>query len=255
MHNFKMIVAYDGTNYMGWQKTFTGPSIESTLQQTLEQILQQSIILQAASRTDRGVHAIGQVVNFLALHSPVDLHRFKISLNCLLPKDITVISIEEAPVHFHPTIDCTGKEYRYFICFDTHQLPFHRLYSWHIHEPNLNIDLMKKAIPYLIGTHDFSSFCNTKKQAAYQNKERNVDSIEMIELENNRLCISIKGNNFLYKMVRTIVGTMIDIGKGKIQIEHLSEIMKALDRTKTGVTAPAHGLFLQEVFYPSPSSQ
>ena len=128
MYNIKLTLAYDGAAYFGWQKTSVGPSIEEELQLVLEKVFQHSIILQAASRTDAGVHALGQVVNFFTEKPGLNFGVLKISLNRLLPKDIKIIDIKEMPLSFHPTVDCLYKEYRYFICFGAAQLPHHRLF-------------------------------------------------------------------------------------------------------------------------------
>lgn len=248
MQNIKLVIAYDGGAYRGWQKTPMGPSIESTLQQVLEKILQHATPLQAASRTDAGVHAEGQVVNFFTSKTDLNLNRLKLSLNSLLPKDISVLSVEKMAPSFHPTLDCKGKEYRYYICYGSAQLPHHRLYSWHYPYP-LELNLMHQALPYLLGSHDFSSFCNVKKNASYAHFNREINRIDLVELEKERLCICIEGNHFLYKMVRNIVGTLLYVGRGKIKIEDIPLILKSGDRTQAGVTAPAHGLFLYRVHY------
>jgi tRNA pseudouridine38-40 synthase len=247
MHNIKLVITYDGRNYLGWQKTPMGPSIEGTLQSVIEQIVQHPSPLQAASRTDAGVHALGQVINFLTSKS-LDLDKFFVSLNSLLPKDIVVLHAELMPISFHPTLDCIGKEYRYFICFGHTQLPHHRFYSWHV-PYQLNLDLIHQALPILVGTHHFAAFCNVKKNAHYTDYIREVKLLELIELEGNRLCIRIGGNHFLYKMVRNIVGTLIDIGRGKMMLVSLPHILQSGYRPEAGVTAPAHGLFLYNVFY------
>lgn len=248
MHNIKLIVAYDGTSYLGWQKTRMGPSIEATLQGVIEQIVQHPAPLQAASRTDAGVHAQGQVVNFLTSKLHLDLGKFHISLNSLLPKDIVVLQAELMPTSFHPTLDCIGKEYHYFICFGPTQLPHHRFYSWHV-PYLLNLDRMRQALPVLIGTHDFAAFCNFKKNAHYTNYIREVQLLTFSEIEERRVCFRIRGNHFLYKMVRNLVGTLVDIGREKIPLETLLDILQSTSRPQAGVTAPAHGLFLHEVFY------
>lgn len=247
MHNLKLIVAYDGTAYLGWQKTPMGPSIEAALQQVIEQILQHPINLQAASRTDAGVHAEGQVVNFLTSKT-VDLYKFQISLNQLLPKDIVVLHVNEISFSFHPTLDSLGKEYRYFVCTGPTQLPHHRLFSWHVHY-DLDLAAIQQAIPFLIGQHDFSTFCNMKKNSHYSHTTREIQKLELMQFEGNRLFFKIQGNHFLYKMVRNIVGTLIYIGRGKISVQELPKILESKDRPEAGVTAPAHGLFLQQVFY------
>jgi tRNA pseudouridine38-40 synthase len=163
MRNIKLIVAYDGRHYLGWQKTQEGPSIEEGLQQVLEKIFQEPIQLQAASRTDAGVHAIGQVVNFISHHSQITIERLKISLNSLLPDDIRILKVEQMPKNFHPTLDCKEKEYHYWICNDTVQLPQHRFYSWHIHTP-LDIAAIKRGATFLKGIHDFAALCNTLQE-------------------------------------------------------------------------------------------
>ncbi len=248
MQNIKLILAYDGRNYLGWQKTHMGSSVEETLQTILERILQHPTPLQAASRTDAGVHALGQIVNFLTAKPIADFNRFVISLNSLLPKDITILTAEPAAPSFHPTLDSTGKEYRYFICYDSFQLPHHRFYSWHCPYP-LKLDEMRAALSFLIGEHNFKAFCNFKKNAHYTDFVRHVQMITIDELEDTRLCIRVRGNHFLYKMVRNLVGTLIYVGKGKIAKESIPAILKSGKRTEAGITAPAHGLFLHTVFY------
>lgn len=248
MKNIKLIIAYDGNDYLGWQITKVGPSIEGTLQPIIEKVLQHPVILQAASRTDAGVHAVGQVVNFFTEHLIKNLNQFIISLNRLLPKSIVVLKAEKMEANFHPTLDCKGKEYRYFICYGALQLPQHRFYSWHYHYP-LNLEEMRRAAHALQGTHDFAAFCKTRKNDSYSHYIRTVEKIEILELEEKRLCIVIKGNNFLYKMVRNIVGTLAYSGNHKLDASKMHEILQSKKREHAGVTAPAHGLFLQQVFY------
>lgn len=249
MHNIKLILAYDGTAYLGWQKTGTGRSLEEALQKVIEQVLQHPVVLQAASRTDAGVHAKGQVVNFLTSKHDLDLSKLKSSLNGLLHNDMIVLSAEEMPLNFHPTLNCIGKEYRYFICYGQRQIPYHRFYSWHV-PYMLDLDRISQALLFFIGTHDFSSFCNVRKNAHYSDYIREVSELKIIQLEEKRLCLSISGNHFLYKMVRNIVGTLVDIGRGKIHLEQLPGIFEAKSRPQAGIAAPAHGLFLYEVKYP-----
>jgi tRNA pseudouridine38-40 synthase len=252
MQNIKLKIAYEGKSYFGWQKTRLGPSIEETLQKSLEQILQHPILLQAASRTDRGVHARGQIVNFLTNKPLIDFHRFILSLNSLLPPDIRILSADQMSDTFHPTLDCLGKEYRYYICYDSIQLPEHRYFSWHC-PYFLDLEKIDQAIPFFIGTHNFAAFCNFKKNARYHNYTRQITDIKMTQIDQKRLCISIQGNHFLYKMVRNIVGTLIYVGKGKLSVKDISLLLQSGDRKMAGITAPAHGLFLETVFYPSPT--
>jgi tRNA pseudouridine38-40 synthase len=240
--NIKLIVAYEGTHYLGWQKTAMGPSIEEELEKALTQILRHPVALQAASRTDAGVHAEGQVVNFFT-DVEMALERLQKSLNGLLPKDISVLKIEEAAENFHPTLDSQGKEYHYSVCLGPTQLPFHRSFSWHFSYP-VDLEEIKKAAQHLKGRHDFSAFTNERQ-------EDNIREIFDIVIEPfaDRLKIRVSGNNFLYKMVRNIVGTLLYVGSGKLSSEELPAILASRDRTRAGVTAPALGLVLKEVFY------
>lgn len=246
--NIKLTISYEGTAYLGWQKTPFGESIEGALQKVLELILQEPIYLQAASRTDAGVHARGQVVNFFSCKHPLDLKRLQHSVNCLLPKDIIVVKAELAASDFHPTLDCTGKEYHYSICNTPFQYPEFRRYSWHVHQ-NLDIMLMRKAATMLIGEHDFAAFCNVKKNEEYAHHVRRMDSIEIVPLVDRRFTIKMRGNHFLYKMARNIAGLVVDVGRGKLKLESVVDILNGKDRTQGGVTAPAHGLSLYQVFY------
>lgn len=246
--NIKLIVAYDGTAYLGWQKTPMGPSIEESLEHILEKIFQHKIILQAASRTDAGVHANGQVVNFISPKEKVCLNRLKISLNQLLPPDIVVMKVEEAEKDFHPTLDCKEKEYHYYICTGDIQIPGHRFYSWHC--PRLHrIEEMRRAAQFFIGDQDFSAFCNLRKYLNYKSFHRYISLVDIQEIGQDRFVFKIRGQNFLYRMVRNMVGTLAYAGRGKIDIAQMPAILASGDRTKAGITAPAHGLFLHSVNY------
>lgn len=248
MRNIKLIIAYDGTHYFGWQKTKMGPSVEGTLEQVLSKILQRPVTLQAASRTDAGVHADGQVVNFLTTDNVFPLEKLKAALNGLLPKDIVVLKAEDAATDFHPTLHAISKEYRYTVCYNQTQMPHRRYYSWHYPYP-LDTDLIKQAIPLLVGQRDFSAFCNARKNSAYSDYVRRLRAITLNELPDNCLQFEIYGDSFLYKMVRNLVGTLVYVGCGKILVEDVKKIIASADRTKAGITAPAHGLFLHRIEY------
>jgi tRNA pseudouridine38-40 synthase len=251
--NIVLTIAYDGTHYLGWQKTAMGPSIEGALEKALVQILQQPVALQAASRTDAGVHAKGQVVNFtINEDTSIDLGRLHISLNQLLPKSIAVSEIAEYPAAFHPTLDCIGKEYHYQICLGKSQYPLHRFYSWHCPSTTttpIDIGAMNEGAALLIGRHSFQAFCNFKKNSNYRDYIRTIERISIVELPEERLCIEIEGDHFLYKMVRNMVGTLIYIGKGKLRLSQIPELLQSGSRIDAGVTAPAHGLTLFRVNY------
>jgi tRNA pseudouridine38-40 synthase len=248
MQNIKLLLAYDGSSYCGWQKTATGPSIEESLQVVLEKILQHSIVLQAASRTDAGVHADGQVVNFSTHKQALDTRKLLIGANSLLPSSIRILEISLVGSAFHATLDNIGKEYHYHVCTGTVQLPKHRFYSWHCHHP-LNLSNMLEGTRYLIGKHDFKAFCNEKNREEYADHIRELQRIDIQEEPGERFLFRIKGNQFLYKMVRNIVGTLVYVGAGKLHSADLPQILASRDRTLAGVTAPAHGLFLHTVFY------
>ncbi len=243
MKNLKLTIAYEGTSYLGWQKTEMGPSIEGELQKVLEQILQHPVKLQAASRTDAGVHAEAQVVNFFTSKEVV-LDRLKKSINGLLPADIRIVGIEMMPDGFHPTLQAKGKEYHYSICYGPTQLPFHRNFSWHFVKP-LDIEKMKEAASFLIGKHDFSALTNEKQE----DNVREVFHIKIEEIEPTRLRIRVAGNHFLYKMVRNIVGTVVYAGCDRLLLNDIRSLLESGNRSFAGMTAPAHGLTLKSVYY------
>ena len=254
MKNIKMTVVYDGTAYLGWQKTRMGPSIEEALQNILEKILQEKIILQAASRTDAGVHARGQVVNFLTIKQNLDVGKLQHGLNHLLPRDIVITEVLEVDLSFHPTLDCLGKEYCYSICCGPFQLPQHKLYSWHVSCP-MDFDQIQIASKALIGRHDFSSLSNSPKTTNYSHTIREMKAIDILRLPDQRVEIHMIGNNFLYKMARNIIGLLCDVGKGKIGSDQIPKILSNCRRSSAGVTAPAYGLSLHKVFYPKDVSR
>lgn len=248
MKNIRLIAAYDGTAYLGWQKTRMGPSIEGTLQPIIEKILQSPIQLQAASRTDAGVHVRCQVINFFTERGTLDLNKFLASLNRLLPDDISILAVDEVPLEFHPSLNAHKKEYRYYVTNGPVQYPEHRHYSWH-YPKKLDILKMRFAAQMLIGEHDFSAFCNVMKNREYQHTRRILYRLEIHQLNDERLCFVVEGNSFLYKMVRNIVGTLIYVGCGKIEVDNVEDILCGRKRIHAGVTAPAHGLTLHRIEY------
>lgn len=246
--NIALVLAYDGSTFFGWQKTSTGPSIEQTLEEVLQQILQQPILLQAASRTDRGVHAEGQCVNFLT-RKMESLENLLKGLNALLPPSIRVLGAYQMPLDFHPTLFAEKKEYHYRISMGSLQLPQERFFSWHVPYP-LHLQNMRDASLHFLGRHDFSSFCNNCKNLNYTDTMRHMESLEILEIGHNHLQFIIKGSHFLYKMVRNIVGTLIYVGRGKISFREIPELFSLHSRAKAGITAPAHGLTLKKIYYP-----
>lgn len=247
MANYKLTLAYDGTHFLGWQKTPMGRSIESTLQAVLEQILQHPVNLQAASRTDAGVHADEQVVNFFSTHPRITPQSLLVSLRALLPKDIAVIDLTQEKESFHPTLLAKGKVYRYILSCGPYQQPQDRLYSWH-YPYSLDLKQMQEESRELLGCHDFSTFCNDKEKML-KNPYCFLEEIHIEKGPFQKIFITLKGNRFLYKMVRNIVGTLAEIGSGKIKPNALKTILLSRDRTQAGVTAPPHGLFLIKIIY------
>ncbi len=213
-----------------------GPTIQGTLQAVLEQILQQPTPLQAASRTDAGVHATGQVVNFF-ITKEISLR----SINALLPPDIRMLSLEEVPINFHPTLDAKSKEYHYQLCLAEVQLPHERRTAWHC--PHLNVPAMEEALAHLNGTHDFAAFTNATKEQ----RENRVRTLH-ISFEDNLKVILI-GDAFLFRMARNIVGTLVQVGQGKLSPDEIPLILQQGDRSLAGVCAPPCGLSLAKVLY------
>ncbi len=220
-----------------------GPSIEKTLEKVLEKILQHKIKLQAASRTDKGVHAKKQVVNFFT-NQIFEKEKFLFSINSLLPADIKVLSVEKMSPSFHPTLDAKTKTYFYQVATSSILLPHKRHYFWHYHYP-IDLKKMKQAASLFLGTHDFSSFCNESIEAGI----REITKIEITENKSQDFFFQISGKNFLYKMVRNLVGTLVYIGHGRIFLKQTLEILQKKDRKIAGITAPAHALFLENVSY------
>lgn len=245
--NVVMQIAYDGTNYFGWQKTKTGPSIEEGLEGALTKVLQHTVSLQAASRTDRGVHAHGQVVNFTTTKS-LHLPSLKRSLNQLLPDDIRVLSVDAMPLEFHPTLSAKSKEYHYHLVYDKELMPHLRYTHWHNPAP-LDIEAMRQAAVHCVGTNDFKSFCNQRNNLSYETTVRSLTKLTICELEEKRLRIELEGNHFLYKMARNLVGTLVYVGRHLIQAESITEILQSKKRELAGPTAPAQGLTLYKVYY------
>lgn len=243
--NLRCTLAYVGTHYFGWQKVKIGPTIEEAVETCLSTVLQHPIALQAASRTDRGVHAEGQVINFFTHRSDLSLGTLFCALRKMLPRDISLLDLSEAEPLFHPTLDARGKEYHYQVCTHSVQLPFHRECSWHFPFQSLDLEAMEKGGKQLEGTHDFAAF----SPLAYEDSTRTIERVSIISLDKGRLLFQIRGDRFLYRMARNLVGTLMYIGCGKIPLQTLPTILEQRSRALAGVTAPAHGLTLKRVFY------
>jgi len=244
----KLTLSYQGTRYLGWQKAKDGPSIQYELEKALSTVLQEPLSVEAASRTDAGVHARGQVAAFSTESMLPPLNRFQHSLNCVLPRDIAILEVKEAAASFHPTLDSIGKEYHYSICTGKVQLPFHREFSWHFPHP-LDLREMQRAAFHFIGKKNFMALCTEKNEHPYADYEREITTIDLIGLEAGRWLIKVAGSAFLYKMVRTLVGTLAYVGCGKIASDEIPAILEGGQRAQAGMTAPAHGLSLERILY------
>ena len=244
MKRVKLTVAYDGTNYCGWQVQPNGITVQEVLNQCLSEFTGENIETIGASRTDAGVHALGNVAVFdTEMRMPGD--KFSFALNQRLPEDIRIQKSEEVDADFHPRYVKSQKTYEYRILNCRFPIPIERFYSHFTYIP-LDVDKMKEAASYLIGEHDFKSFCGTGAQV--KTTVRTVKEIQ-IEKSGDRITIRITGEGFLYNMVRIIAGTLMDIGGGLYPPEKMKEILEAKDRKKAGPTAPARGLTLMKIQY------
>ncbi len=245
---YKLTIGYDGTNYSGWQtQTDKVISIQSLIQKALATVLREKVSLIGSGRTDAGVHALAQIAHF-STHVAFEVSKLRHSLNSLLPKDIRIHLLEEVDSSFHARYSATGKIYHYHLHLSAVHNPFLRLYSLHIPYP-LDLSLLKQAALGFIGTHDFSSFANNAKTgAAAKNATRTIQRLDVVE-EENGLRLEFEGNGFLYKMVRNIVGTLLEIATKKMKIEAISPLFAAKDRRRAPGAAPAKGLFLVKVHY------
>lgn len=244
MKRVKLTVAYDGTNYCGWQVQPNGITVQEVLNQCLSEFTGENIETIGASRTDAGVHALGNVAVFdTEMRMPGD--KFSFALNQRLPEDIRIQKSEEVDADFHPRYVKSQKTYEYRILNCRFPIPTERFYSHFTYIP-LDVDKMKEAASYLIGEHDFKSFCGTGAQV--KTTVRTVKEIQ-IEKSGDRITIRITGEGFLYNMVRIIAGTLMDIGGGLYPPEKMKEILEAKDRKKAGPTAPTRGLTLMKIQY------
>lgn len=247
MKKYRLILAYDGTHYGGWQVQPNSTSIQMLVQMALETALRNKTDLTGASRTDAGVHALGQVAHFTA-NDPVDTFRLLASLNGLLPPDIRVQMIEEVPEGFHARYSATGKIYHYHLHLDRVINPFNRLYATHI-PYKIDLDRMQKAAQLFVGTHDFTSFANeSHKGTASHDAVRTLKRVDLVE-ESGGIRLEFQAEGFLYKMVRNITGALLAVGSGKLAREEIPALIAARDRTQAPETAPPQGLFLMEVKY------
>lgn len=244
MRNVKLIIEYDGTNYHGWQTQKNAKTVQDTIERAIKGLTGEEIDLTGSSRTDFGVHALGQVANFKT-NSSIPADRFSYALNRMLPEDIVIKESKEVSLDFHARFQAKGKKYRYLIYSSRFPSAILRKRTYHV-SYNLDFEAMEKAVSYFTGTHDFTAF-----KASGSSVKTSVRTITDVSLKNGEDVIrfEICGDGFLYNMVRIIVGTLVDVGMGRIKADSIPDIIGSLDRKKAGRTAPAEGLYLIEVYY------
>lgn len=244
MKNIKLIVEYEGTNYLGWQKQQGLPTIQGEMEKALGIATGEAIQLIGSGRTDKKVHALGQVANFHT-NSNIPGEKYKLLMEFLLPADISIVDSEEVKLNFHSRFDATSKKYKYIIYNRKLPSAIYRNFSYHV-SSKLNIDNMIIASKYFIGTYDFNAFKVSKGKII--NTRRTITNIN-IENKGEIIELTIEGNSFLHNMVRIIVGTLIYVGNGRINKDQIPKIIKEGKREGAGITAPPQGLFLEKVYY------
>lgn len=246
LRNIRLLVAYDGTDFHGWQRQPGARTVQESIEQALRRVVHHQITVLGAGRTDAGVHAAGQVANFETT-STMPCENLKKAIGGRLPKDISIGAVDEVPLGFRATTDAISKLYRYRIYNETHR-PVGELaqrYTYHFWHP-LDIPAMRAAARHLLGTHDFAAFATRGSER--QSTVRTILGLE-IYAHYNELRIDVEGTGFLYNQVRNMVGTLIEVGRGHWPVESIPAILASRDRCRAGPTAPARGLCMQWVRY------
>ena len=248
MRNLKLILAYDGTDFCGWQVQLDAPSIQGTLAESIGRITGEKVLPQGSGRTDAGVHALGQVATF-ETNSPIPATNLVIALNDTLPGAIRVLEASEVPAEFHARKSAKAKTYRYRVYRENICPPFLARYAWH-HPYPLDFDAMAEAAVLVEGEHDFTSFAavDPEKGAAEASNIRTIFSSAWRQ-EGCEWIYEVRGRGFLHHMVRNLVGTFILVGKGTLKTDDITRILNAKSRSAAGATAPAQGLYLVNVEY------
>lgn len=244
VRHIRLVVEYDGSSLHGWQRQANAPTVQQHLEEALTKLCAHAVGVTGASRTDAGVHARGQVACFRTERA-IPLHGVRRGLNSLLPESIAIREAEEVDESFHPRFSATGKHYRYTILTARDRSPRWRERAWH-HPEALDRDAMRAAAAHLCGEHDYAAFraagCTAKTTV------RRIDAIDLTDV-GEALLVDVRGNAFLRNMVRIVVGTLVEVGRGRMTPAQVAEILASKDRTTAGPTAPARGLELVEVRY------
>ena len=244
MRNIKLTIEYDGKDFNGWQKQPNKLNIQGTIEKAIERITGENVDLMASGRTDRGVHALGQVANFKT-NSELPIEKFPIAINSNMTSAIKIKNAEEVDENFHSRLSCKRKTYRYVINNSKYGSSIYRNLETHIPQ-KLNVEKMQQAVKYFEGEHDFKAF-----KASGTSSKSSVRTIYEAKVyqEGDRILIELTGNGFLYNMVRIIAGTLVEVGMGKIKPEQIPEIIQSKKRENAGKTLPPNGLYLLRVMY------
>lgn len=247
MQKYKIVISYNGTSFNGWQVQANGLSIQTIIQRALAMLLRQPVDLTGSGRTDAGVHALGQTAHFTAAEK-IDQERLLYSLNALLPPEIRILSLEPVDDSFHARYSAKGKIYHYRLHLHKVPDPFTRLYTTYFPFPS-SLSLLQEAATAFIGTKDFTSFANEPHSgSAAKDAVRTLKRLDVAE-EKGGIRLEFEADGFLYKMVRNITGTLLDIATKKLPADSVAAILEARDRRKAGRCAPAQGLCLIQVLY------
>lgn len=244
MTNIKLTIEYDGTNYVGWQRQQNGISIQEQIEKAINKVTGEKVHLIGSGRTDKGVHAKGQVANFTT-RSTIPPSRFKLALNNNLPEDIVILNSERVSDDFHSRYDAIGKKYKYLIYNNPIRGALYRNFAYQV-PYHLDYKEMERAMNFFIGTHDFISFMVSKNNVRATTKTITQTSLKK---KGNIIFFTIEGDGFLHNMVRIIVGTLVDIGRGKMRSSSVPHIISLKNRKFAGHTAPPQGLYLEKVYY------
>jgi len=246
---FKLVIAYDGTAYQGWQVQKIGTGVQEKVEGALAKLFPSHPCLHSSSRTDTGVHALGMVAHFEIPREELQFtpRKLLLALNAWLPEDVRVLSAARARADFHARFDATGKQYRYFVWNHPAMNPLLRRTAWHVPRP-LDLAAMRAAAPILVGKHDFQSFAANSGYA----RDTTVRSLSRLEIRRagHLLTFIIEGDGFLYRMCRGLAGTLVQVGLGKFTLGQVAAMLERRDRGAAGMSAPAHGLVLWRVRYP-----
>jgi tRNA pseudouridine38-40 synthase len=251
MRNIRLLIAFDGTGYCGWQRQQHGATIQGEIENRLRRMTGESVSLHGAGRTDAGVHADGMVANFHT-GGTIPCSAFFLGLNAMLPPAIRILHVDEVRPEFHARFVATGKQYVYRFHTGEVLMPQQRHFCLHL-PASIDCQAVRACLPLIMGTHDFASFENTgsrdKSQTDGRGSIRTLFAANLHQPNDEEYLFSFTGDGFLRQMVRNLVGTLLEVGRGRRSVDNFEQILLAKDRTAAGPTAPAHGLTLKKVFY------